>query len=235
MNAQKEPSPYDPQFKTDMSIAVVSGVGLGITQYLIRKVKPLEVAELGTFNSGKIWEPDRIATDQWNPNLEKWSRVTSGLTMGLPLALLGDKQIRKDYKNVVLMGAETFLITDLLGLISKVSVRRVRPFVYNDSGQVPQNILLDENARMSFFSRKMASASAMCFFTAKLFADYNPTSKFKPLVWTTAAVLPLATGIVRYKSGYNYPTDLLTGYLVGAGIGVLVPYLHRKIKNKKRK
>jgi membrane-associated phospholipid phosphatase len=66
----------------------------------------------------------------------------------------------------------------------------------------------------------------MSFSLAMMYADYNPKSKLKPLVWSLCAAFPIATGALRYKAGKHFWTDVITGYVMGALIGVGVPYLH---------
>jgi membrane-associated phospholipid phosphatase len=38
--------------------------------------------------------------------------------------------------------------------------------------------------------------------------------------------MPLTTGLMRYKAGKHFWTDVLIGYAVGALVGVGVPALH---------
>ena len=56
--------------------------------------------------------------------------------------------------------------------------------------------------------------------------ENRANSKLKPMVWSLCAALPVLTGVLRYKAGKHYWTDVLVGYVVGAAIGVAVPYLH---------
>ena len=52
--------------------------------------------------------------------------------------------------------------------------------------------------------------------------------------WLTviAVILPLLTGISRFVVGAHYPTDVLTGWLLGAVIVWVICALQRKVKNK---
>jgi membrane-associated phospholipid phosphatase len=40
-------------------------------------------------------------------------------------------------------------------------------------------------------------------------------------------VLTTFVGVERVRSGSHFPTDVIAGALVGAGVGVLVVHLHR--------
>jgi membrane-associated phospholipid phosphatase len=66
----------------------------------------------------------------------------------------------------------------------------------------------------------------MSFCFAKMYADYNPDSKLKPMVWSLCAVLPVIPGVLRYKAGKHYWTDVIAGYAAGALVGIVTPYVH---------
>jgi membrane-associated phospholipid phosphatase len=63
-------------------------------------------------------------------------------------------------------------------------------------------------------------------------SDYHPDMKteYKIGLWTFAAAVPFATAYLRVSAGKHFPTDVMTGYAVGAAIGWLVPHLHKKKK-----
>jgi undecaprenyl-diphosphatase len=49
--------------------------------------------------------------------------------------------------------------------------------------------------------------------------------------WITLGIGTLLTAFVSYervRAGEHFPTDVIMGSLVGAGIGVLVPHFHRR-------
>lgn len=125
---------------------------------------------------------------------------------------------------------ETFFITTGITLLIKTTVKRNRPFVYNP--EAPLDKKLTRNARTAFLSGHTSISAANCFFSAKVFSDYYPESKWKPVVWTTAAILPAITGYLRVKAGKHYPTDTIAGYLLGATTGLLIPQLHKKKMEK---
>jgi len=67
----------------------------------------------------------------------------------------------------------------------------------------------------------------MSFLFAETFAKYNPGSKARPVVWSLCAAFPVLTGVMRYKAGKHFWTDIITGYAVGTLVGIAVPYLHK--------
>ena len=65
-------------------------------------------------------------------------------------------------------------------------------------------------------------------FLSTTFANYNPDSSLKPYVWGTSLLFAATVGYLRFAAGMHYPTDILTGALVGSAIGYLIPLLHKK-------
>jgi membrane-associated phospholipid phosphatase len=154
--------------------------------------------------------------------------VSNGLMVTsfvLPFTLLGDKAIRKDFGKIAVMDAEVIALNTTLTNLVKELVQRPRPLVYNP--EIPIYKKRGADNFKSFFSGHTSTVSSQSFFFAYVFTTYNPHHKLLPLVWTTAAVLPLATGLMRYSAGKHFWTDVLIGYAVGALVGVGVPALHR--------
>ena len=56
--------------------------------------------------------------------------------------------------------------------------------------------------------------------------------KKRRLLWVLAIVLPLLVGFSRVYVGAHFPTDVLCGWLVGAAIVAIFPWLRRTIKNR---
>lgn len=118
------------------------------------------------------------------------------------------------------MNALTLVATDL----TKNLVSRPRPFTYYEGA--PLEARMEYDARKSFFSGHTSMTAANSFYAAKVFSDLYPDSKWKPWVWTAAAVLPALTAQQRMAAGKHFFTDVLVGYGVGALIGWGIPQLH---------
>ena len=56
--------------------------------------------------------------------------------------------------------------------------------------------------------------------------------KKRKLLWVLAILLPLLVGFSRVYVGAHYPTDVICGWLLGALIVALIPWLRRKIRNR---
>jgi membrane-associated phospholipid phosphatase len=75
-----------------------------------------------------------------------------------------------------------------------------------------------------------AFSAAACYYFATTYTIYYPKSKWKPLVWACAAVLPAIPAYLRFKAGRHFVSDVATGYLIGAANGIAIPLIFR-LKN----
>ena len=120
------------------------------------------------------------------------------------------------------MYAETLGIASGLAELSKSLISRNRPYAKNESDE--SQSFSDHS---SFFSGHETNSSAFAFLTAYLVNHYSSHRSFKWAVYLGAFVVSGAMGYLRYSSRKHYLSDILTGYFVGSGTGILVPYLHK--------
>ena len=223
-------SPYELTLKREVSLFSL-GFGIQIAGLsILKNIEPLTVADIERLNPAAISSFDRKTVNHYSTSAQSTSDILLFGSMTLPLVLMADKNMRKDFLKIGSMASQALLLNTGLTTLAKGTAKRTRPYAYNPA--IPIEKKLSESTRMSFFSGHTSTVSVMSFFTAKVFADYHPDSKWKPVVWTAAAIIPATTGYLRYKGGKHYPTDVLVGYGVGAAIGILIPHLHRSNKNK---
>lgn len=222
---QTATDPYRLAWKTDLPLVLGGGLGIG-TSFVLDKNKPtLTTDQINALNANDVWVIDRFATQNWSLPAQKASDFCMFGAMALPVVLLADPSVRKNIPEVGLMVFETYLCTSALTNLTKNLVHRNRPFVYNPA--VAMDKKLDSDANRSFFSGHTSLTAASTFMTAKIYSGYHPNSTYKPYIWATAAAIPALTGYLRVKGGKHYLSDVIIGYLVGAGIGILVPELHK--------
>jgi len=191
---------------------------------------PLSKEKASQLRPTDIWALDRWAVHQYptGAKARKASDLLLYSSFIVPWATMLDQKGRDDVGKVGTFYLQALLINSALTNLTKGIVKRSRPLAYNEFVDV--NLKLEKGVRTSFFSGHTSNTAAMTFLTAKLYADFYPDSNLKPLVWSTAALIPAATGFFRMRGGKHYLTDVLTGFVVGAAIGILVPEVHR-IKN----
>lgn len=216
---------YKYRLGVDIPIGLLSaGFGLGgLIKY--KKNKPLSVDVINALKPSDVNKFDRYAIYQHSKPAAISSDVFQYTAMVSPAFLFIDKEIRQDWKTVLPIWMETFAITTTLTMFTKEMVRRKRPYVYRDEYKGNE---VGKSATASFFSGHTSITAASTYFIAMVYSDYHPHSRFKPLVWTGAAVLPALTALTRVKAGKHYWTDVITGYAVGALVGTLTPFLHRR-------
>lgn len=227
LHAQLE-SPYQCTKKKDAIIYAIGSASLGLGYYLDTKAPVLNVEQIQLLDKNSINRFDRIATSYSSMRARKASDVFFYGAMVMPSVFAFSKRMRKDAKSIALIYGETLFLTVGITLITKKIILRSRPFVYNPDFDL--NLKLEKNARYAFFSGHTSVVSASSFFTAKVFADYYPDSKWKPVVWVGAATLPAVTGYLRVRAGKHFPTDVIAGYAAGAIFGILIPQLHKRKK-----
>ena len=225
-------SPYEISLNKDIPL-----LGIGITSqvtgiFMNRNVEALSLAQINALTVNEINRFDRKAVENYSALAKTQSDILLFSSYVSPFLLFSGKEIRSNTLDVAVIGAEVFVWTVGLTTITKGLAKRIRPFVYNP--EVPLDEKTRRTARLSFFSGHTSTVSSAAFFTAKVFSDFYPESKWKPVIWSAAIVLPSMTGYLRYKAGKHFPTDVITGFAAGALIGILIPQMHKK-KNKEKK
>lgn len=216
---------YALQWKTDLSI-VGLGLGSGTMGWSFgKKVKPFQPAELALLDRQDVFQIDRKATYLLSEKAAHASDVLFYAATLAPVLLLADPKISKEGGVVSLLYLETLTLAGGLTQMTKNLARRPRPYTYNPSA--PMQLKQQRDARKSFFSGHTSSTAASCFFAAKVWSDFHPGNRWKPAVWTAAALIPAVTGYFRIRAGRHFFTDVTVGYVVGATVGWFVPYSHQ--------
>ncbi len=224
-------SPYTTSFKKDGPITL-GLIGLNVLGLqLIQNKKGLTPAELATKTRDKVPSFDRGNVGYYDESIDEASYPVMYSAYALPVAvaLLNGKE-RNRFGQVLVLYTETMAVTGALFSITAGSINRSRPLVY--SAEAPMSTRLSNNSQRSFFAGHTASVASSTFFMAKVFSDFNPDSKLKPVVWAVAAAVPSYIGYSRYKSGHHFLSDNIIGYTVGAAAGILIPHWHKTSKMK---
>lgn len=227
-NGQQE---YDYHWKKEALLLTSSALMVGGSMYLDSRQATPSLAEI-TSAVPSIGSFDKIALGYNSQGAENARDLLLYTTSALPIVLLSSQHLENERFQYVLMLGETVTLNAGLTFLVKSLTKRNRPYFYDDNVSTADRQNID--ARKSFFSGHTSHTAAMTFFTASVFSDLYPASKWKPLVWAGAASIPAATALLSVRAGRHFPSDVLVGYAVGAGIGVLLPFLHR-VKPQKNK
>jgi len=171
---------------------------------------------------------DRVATRQWSLPAHRTSNVLFGLALGAALTASIVNQRGELPLLPVAIIAESALLSVGLTNTAKELVRRPRPYLSNPN--VPPSAHNTGEDHVSFWSGHTANIAAITFSSASMVQRSDASSTMKTATWIGAALAPAAMGYLRVRAGRHFPTDVLTGYAVGALVGLAVPYFHRAEK-----
>ena len=204
------------------SVLVLAGFG----QYLNKNIVPLTVIDINQLSPENINRFDRNATRKYSPNAARLSNILLTATLALPASLFMSGNVRENLSTIGLMYAENLLLVNSFSLITKRSVRRIRPYVYNPHAPLEEKLSM--GAVHSFYSGHTTNAFASAVFFSVVYSDYFPDSHWKTHVWIGSLGTASLVGILRYSAGKHFPTDIIAGAVAGSAIGFLIPYIHRQ-------
>jgi len=194
----------------------------------------LTVQEVMQLQPGHINFIDRPATRFWNPELNRYReylKPTSILMVGGGIVAYGLWYKSRNYewealKTLGLMYLEGAYLSIGSMSLTKIVINRPRPYVFNKSLPLEQKIRVSNNE--SFFSGNATILFYNAVFLSSVIQDIFPESRLSPWIWAASLSIASLSGYWSVRSGMHYPTDVLTGALVGGVAGFFIPRLHKK-------
>ncbi len=220
------------EFKLGQEIFYFSVGGLLCLPGLVQKKNALTSAEISALDRNNVNSFDRGATYNWSTSARHASDALVITSMMTPLVLLAGERPRKEFLGILLLYAESVALVFGVTQFVKTTVDRTRPYMYNPD--VPMSTKLEwkaDDSRKSFFSSHTAFAFNGAVFLSTVFTMYYPKSTLNFIVWPASLAAASLVGYFRYKAGMHYRSDVLVGAGIGALIGFLVPFLHKKTEN----
>lgn len=217
----------------------ISTVFLGTSYFGFRTLEKhasLTVDDVKNLNSANINSFDRPVAF-YDPSKFGQSHHTSDMIMNVavvsPALLLLDRRVRADWKTYTNLLLLTHTINNAVYFATAFSIRRARPLTYNTGLTLEERS--GEQKSNSFYSGHVSFSAASTFFMAKTFTDYHHIRGWqRVLIYTGAAIPPAMVGYYRIKAGRHFKTDVITGLVVGAACGIVVPELHRNRNRETR-
>ena len=223
---------------------IALGLGFSATLELINSTGEIHPQQIAPgFDRNNLIGIDRASiTSTPDPNAGTRSNIGLGVAVGFAVLdpVLSGFRERSVQTGLVdgMLYAESLALTYAFTDMVKLAVRRPRPGAYIDAeanaGVVDYSNPSTDSA-LSFFSGH-ASMTAAVGATATYLAFTRAPGTARP--WIT---LGLATGLTtfvcveRVRAGKHFPTDVIAGAIAGAGIGIIVPHLHRTEDVKQRR
>jgi membrane-associated phospholipid phosphatase len=205
------------------------------------EIRPQQISP--TFDRSQLLAIDRSSLSR-APNDQAASRANLGLFVGVGFAVVdpilsGFRQRSVQTAMVdAFLYAETMSLTFALTDMTKIAVRRPRPRAYAEAEQHqddPSYVSSDTDSSLSFFSLH-SSLTASIGATATYLAFARSPRTARP--WVTLALstaLSTFVSVERVRAGKHFPTDVIAGSVAGAGVGIVVPHLHRTDDIKQRR
>lgn len=230
----RQESVYKVHHKIEIGVSVVGLLTLPRLYGISDKNASLNESDVLKLNKSDVNAFDRKVFKYSEDGYDKAHKVSDNLMTGTILAtalLFLDKDIRRDWLDILGMYGEAHLAGTMLHQISVFTVRRPRPLAYNEN--LSMDMRTGSNMSNSFYSGHTSSTAISSFFIAKVFSDYHNLNTWQKVgVYTLATIPPAAMGHLRVKAGKHFRTDVMMGLIMGAATGILVPEFHkRKINN----
>ena len=205
------------------------------------EIRPQQISP--TFDRNSLIAIDRAAISQKpDPNASAYSNV--GLFAAVSFALVDPilSGFRESDMQTGLvdgiMYAQSMSLTFAMTNMVKMAVRRPRPQAYIDAEAHqadPSYSNSTTDSSLSFFSGHAAVTAAVGATATYLAFTRSPHTARPWITLVVAAGLSTFVSIERVRAGAHFPTDVIAGSIAGAGVGVLVPHLHRTSEIKQRR
>jgi membrane-associated phospholipid phosphatase len=213
-------SAYQLAFELDVPLLLIAG-GVASSYLFINETAAPACSPL--CDKSNVNAFDRPLAGRYSHGWDTVGNVATISTLVLvPAGLLVGEPSRGGLVDLLVVG-ETVLVSSAIQVTMGYAVARPRPRVYGD--KAPLDMRNDANAGRSFFSGHAADclAGTLAATTALRRTGH------RTVAWVTLAVGLAGSALVggaRVASGGHFPSDVLIGYAVGAGVGIAVPALH---------
>jgi len=120
----------------------------------------------------------------------------------------------------VVVYAQTLALNSALVALAKYTVQRPLPVTYEGNPKY----LGAQGGYRSFYSGHTSSVAAALTASA-----WTLRWRYGELVWPwiVDGAATVSVGVERVLAGRHFPTDVITGAVVGFGVGTWIPWLHR--------
>ena len=233
------PAPKHRTFDIDpVSDGAVIGISLSLALILDKvsstgELRPQQISS--DFDNSKLLGIDRAAVTQTvDSHASTYSNI--GLYIAAAYAVIDPFWSGFREHNVAagvadgVMYAESFSLSFAMTNMVKIAVRRPRPIAYQEAEAHkgdPTYSNADTDSALSFFSNHSSTVGALGA-TATYLAFVRSPHTARPWITLTASLaLSTFVSVERVRAGAHFPTDVIAGTLAGAGVGLIVPHLHR--------
>lgn len=219
--ADPRPGPaYQLKLELDLPIILIGG---GMAAGFAFLDEAPGVACAPTCDKSKVFKLDRFAAGWYDPAWGRVGDIATAATLVAPLLVVTIDQGLVNGLNDDLVIAEAALMSTALQVTMSYAVARPRPRVYGDDASLESRS--DANAARSFFSGHVANAVATSVATFRTFQRLGKPGMAYAMLGAGLAGSALV-GVSRVGAGSHFPSDVVVGAMVGAGVGLALPAMH---------
>lgn len=219
----------------DGAIIVVSLGSAGVLELInsTGEIRPQQIDR--NFDRNQLISIDRaVVNNTMHPSAGTLSNIGLGIAgvyavLDPVLSGMREQSVQTGIVDAI-MYSETVALTLALTNVVKMAVRRPRPLAYVEAEAHKDDLDYSNSSTdssLSFFSGH-ASMTGAIGATATYLAFARSPGTWRPWVTLTlATTMSTLVSVYRVRAGKHFPTDVLAGTFAGAGIGIIVPHLHR--------
>jgi hypothetical protein len=185
---------------------------------LTDKLTPDEIAEL---DANDIPSFDRWINLDPDPDVKDWSDYAIYFTLGASVVTVYDEDYLWD--NLMIL-TKILMTQSALCKWTKTLILRERPYLYST-----ENTVNSRQSRHSFYSSHVSTAFSSAVFAYYYYVDnYGGNIPVASLLFGGAT----ATAVLRSASAQHFPSDVLTGAVMGSAVSYLICRYHHSDRVK---
>jgi len=162
---------------------------------------------------------DRWAINKTNRRLNEAGYYLTVISLGSTI-LFNSWDYPYTWDNLLVLGEIIVVQNSLRGWTKSLTLRK-RPYVYDEDTGLETKI--DKDARFSFYSNHTSIAFALAVYT-----HYYQLNTLKdPFIIASSYALATLVAISRIVAGQHFPSDVITGTIVGSLSSYLICRSHR--------
>lgn len=212
----------------DIPLTISAGALALFGSYRLSKMQ----VETKPFESSGLLPWDKPFAGTWNSNAGTAANAFTILGLS-PIVLGAVGYFKKDIKGSELMALSLMFVQAMaiqsgLNLMMRSAEIWPRPFILGEEGGAER---LKGEAYGSFYSGHASAAFSVAVLTSIWFENTYTSSRYKPYVWVASLSMATTVAVLRVVAGKHYPTDVLTGAIMGSLISIVILKTHEKNNN----
>ncbi len=167
---------------------------------------------------------DKPFAGRYRPSWERWSDVgLYGIEALSAAGVLVDDGIKGGLNDLVVVAESTLLASAASGASTAIT-GRPRPYLYGT--EAPLSVRQSGDGGLSYFSGHTSTSFGAVTAVFVTLHRRHPDARWPWVVLAGGLTAAGFVGATRILAGDHFPTDVIAGAAVGAGIGLLVPAMH---------